>query len=129
YLGQLLAGHAGGRFAIQYSDHVEGDGDALFARASEIGLEGIVSKRADSLSSPGRTNLWIKAKARQVDDVLIAGYTTSAAAEGLAALAAAERVDGELRYIGKIGTGFDADTQRSLQRRLETLADGGIPLE
>ena len=129
YLSQLLAGHAGGRFAIQYSDHVEGDGDALFARASEIGLEGIVSKRADSLSSPGRTNLWIKAKARQVDDVLIAGYTTSAAAEGLAALAAAEWVDGELRYIGKIGTGFDADTQRNLERRLEALADGGIPLE
>ncbi|MGN6488534.1 MAG: DNA ligase D [Devosia sp.] len=129
YLSQLIAGVSGGRSAIQYSDHVEGDGDALFARASEMGLEGIVSKREDSLSSPGRTNLWIKSKARQVEDVLIAGYTTSAAAEGLAALVAADWVDGELRYIGKIGTGFDSNTQHSLEARLAALADGGVPLE
>ena len=129
YLSQLIAGVSGGRSAIQYSDHVEGDGDALFARASEMGLEGIVSKREDSLSSPGRTNLWVKSKARQVEDVLIAGYTTSAAAEGLAALVAADWVDGELRYIGKIGTGFDSNTQHSLEARLAALADGGVALE
>jgi DNA ligase D len=129
YLSQLIAGVTGGRSAIQYSDHVEGDGDALFERVSEMGLEGIVSKREDSMSSPGRTNLWIKAKARKVEDVLIAGYTTSTAAEGLAALAAAEWVDGELKYIGKIGTGFDSATQKSLEARLAALSDGGVPLE
>src|SRR5690606_28122293 len=46
-LARLLAGHVSARSAIQYSDHVPGDGMALFERAAELGLEGIISKRTD----------------------------------------------------------------------------------
>ncbi|TIP50457.1 MAG: ATP-dependent DNA ligase, partial [Mesorhizobium sp.] len=44
-LAELLAGQAANA-AIQYSDHVEGDGQGLYDQASELGLEGVVSKRA-----------------------------------------------------------------------------------
>src|SRR5207253_2744473 len=36
------------RSPIQISDHVDGEGEALFAQASRLGLEGIVSKKADA---------------------------------------------------------------------------------
>ena len=36
------------RSPVQFSEHIEGDGDALFAQASRMGLEGIVSKKADA---------------------------------------------------------------------------------
>ncbi len=128
-LSQLLAGHLTGRSAIQFSDHVAGDGRALYERASEMGLEGIVSKRASAPYHHGRSPSWIKAKALNVGDFVIAGYTTSEAAGGLAALALGEWEDGELQYRGKCGSGFDADTLKQLLARLEPLRAGAVPLE
>lgn len=128
-LAQLLGGHITGRSAIQISDHVEGSGDALYERASELGLEGIVSKRADARYQSGRTSTWVKVKARPTGDFVIAGYTVSAAAEGLASLALGEWVDGELEYRGKCGTGFDAATLVQLLRKLEPLQDPTLKIE
>lgn len=128
-LSQMLGGHISGRSAIQLSDHVEGDGDALYERASELGLEGIVSKRTNATYQSGRTSTWVKVKAKPVGDFVIAGYTVSAAAEGLASLALAEFVDGELEYRGKCGTGFDAAMLTQLLHRLEPLQDPALKLE
>lgn len=128
-LAQLLGGHVSGRSAIQVSDHVESNGDALYERASELGLEGIVSKRADAKYQSGRTSTWVKVKSKPIGDFVIAGYTTSAAAGGLASLALAEFVDGELEYRGKCGTGFDAPMLAQLLRRLEPLQDPALKLE
>ena len=127
-LSQLLAG-AGGRSAIQLSDHVLGDGRALYDRATELGLEGIISKRATVPYESGRTKTWTKTKAAQVGDFVIAGYTVSDAAEGLAALGLGEWVDGELQYRGKVGTGFDAGTAATLLSRLRSLEAGATALD
>ncbi|KQU95639.1 DNA ligase D [Devosia sp. Root105] len=128
-LAQMLGGHISGRSAIQFSDHVAGDGAALYERASELQLEGIVSKRTNATYQSGRTTTWVKVKAKPVGDFVIAGYTVSAAAEGLASLALAEFVDGELEYRGKCGTGFDAPMLAQLLRRLEPLQDPALKLE
>jgi DNA ligase D len=128
-LAGLFAGHTGPRSPLQLSDHIEGDGQALFERAAELGLEGVVSKRTNSTYQPGRSHAWVKAKALKSGDFVIAGYTVSDAAEGLAALAVAEWVDGELHYRGKVGTGFDAGDLAMLFDRLATLAGEGEPLE
>ena len=128
-LAQFLAGHTSGRSAIQLSDHVVGDGQALYDRASELGLEGIVSKRASVPYQSGRSKTWTKTKALNVGDFVIAGYTTSQAAEGLAALALGEWVDGELQYRGKVGTGFDSAMLHNLHERLEPLRSGAIKLD
>lgn len=128
-LSQMLGGHISGRSAIQLSDHVEGDGEALYEQASALGLEGIVSKRTNATYQSGRTSTWVKVKAKPSGDFVIAGYTVSAAAEGLASLALAEFVDGELEYRGKCGTGFDAAMLAQLHRRLEPLQDPALKLE
>src|SRR5690606_14589125 len=120
-LARLLAAHIGGRSAIQYSDHVEGDGEALYQRASEIGLEGVISKRADAPYTAGRSATWLKSKAQKLGEFVIAGYSASAAAGGIGAIGVAEWVDGDLEYRGKVGTGFDMATMGSLLERLEAL--------
>ncbi|TIS31748.1 MAG: DNA ligase D, partial [Mesorhizobium sp.] len=127
-LAELLAGQAANS-AIQYSDHVEGDGRGLYDQASDLGLEGVVSKRADAIYMSGRTKSWTKVKAQKTDDFVIAGYTVSDRAEGLAALGMAEFVDGELHYRGKVGTGFDRDMATDLLTRLERLTAGATPPE
>ncbi|RWO41546.1 MAG: DNA ligase D [Mesorhizobium sp.] len=132
-LAQMLSG-LGANSAIQFSDHVEGSGQGLYDQAAELGLEGVVSKRATAIYQSGRSKSWTKTKALLSDDFVIAGFTISDAAEGLAALGMAEFEDGELHYRGKVGTGFDAATAGELLARLEPLREGatapeGVPRE
>ncbi|TIT41983.1 MAG: ATP-dependent DNA ligase, partial [Mesorhizobium sp.] len=73
-LAELLGG-LGANSAIQFSDHVEGSGQGLFDQASDMGLEGVVSKRATAIYQSGRTKSWTKTKALKSEDFVIAGYT------------------------------------------------------
>ena len=45
-------------------EHLEGDGAKIFKAACRLGLEGIVSKRADSTYRAGRSTMWLKIKNR-----------------------------------------------------------------
>ena len=48
--------------AIQYGDHLIGDGPAIFANVCRLGLEGIVSKHVDSPYRSGPSKTWLKCK-------------------------------------------------------------------
>ena len=50
------------RPGIRFNEHVEGDGPTVFAYACKMGLEGIVSKRKDSMYRSGRSPDWLKSK-------------------------------------------------------------------
>ncbi|MFO1140817.1 MAG: DNA ligase D, partial [Amaricoccus sp.] len=126
-LAQLL-GQADRRSAIQLGDHVRGGGAAFYEQVSRMGLEGVVSKRADAPYQPGRSKTWVKCKAKLFGDFVIAGYTASDVAGGLGALALGEWVDGELAYRGKVGTGFDAATLADLLARLGPIEDAELAL-
>jgi bifunctional non-homologous end joining protein LigD len=58
-LEQLLAKAPPG---IQYSEHLEGDGAAIFAHACKLGIEGIVSKHREHQYRSGRSKTWLKVK-------------------------------------------------------------------
>ena len=59
-LSSLLARVAPG---LRFNEHIdEKDGPLVFAQACKLGLEGIVSKRRDSLYRSGRSSDWIKSK-------------------------------------------------------------------
>jgi bifunctional non-homologous end joining protein LigD len=109
---------------IRYGDHVEGPGAAVLEQACAMGLEGIVCKRADAPYRAGRGRDWLKVKCRRRDEVVVIGYTAPEGSRvGLGALLVATREEGgALRYAGKVGTGFDDATLRSLTRRLDAIA-------
>jgi bifunctional non-homologous end joining protein LigD len=50
------------RPGIRFNEHIEGDGPTVFAHACKMGLEGIVSKRKDSMYRSGRSPDWLKMK-------------------------------------------------------------------
>jgi bifunctional non-homologous end joining protein LigD len=107
--------------ALQISDHVVGNGRAFFEQASQLGLEGIISKRADAPYQQTRTRSWLKIKCRQSDEFRIVGFGASEAAGGIGALLLADEEDGSLRYVGRVGTGFSTAEMRSLLARLDAL--------
>lgn len=87
------------RSAIQFSDHVDGDGAGFFQAAVELGLEGIVSKRIASRYCSGRTRSWVKTKNMVENEFVLVG--TDRDANGIPwALLASDR-NGELQFVGR----------------------------
>jgi bifunctional non-homologous end joining protein LigD len=113
---------------LRFSDHVTGDGAQLLARACAQGLEGLIAKRADSPYSEQRSRDWLKLKCSQEQELVIGGFTApKGSREDFGALLVGHFEDGELRYAGKVGTGFDRATLRDLAARLAPLVRDSSP--
>ena len=127
-LERLVSGAPAGGI-IRYSDHVEGKGERFHAEACRRGLEGIVSKRSDSMYVPGRSGLWLKAKCASRQEFVIGGYTEPQSSRaGLGALLLGTHENGRgLRYRGRVGTGFTHETLRDLQKKLARLETKASP--
>ena len=50
------------RHSIRFTEHLVGDGPTVFEHVCRIGLEGIVSKRADGPYRSGPSKVWLKSK-------------------------------------------------------------------
>jgi bifunctional non-homologous end joining protein LigD len=102
------------------STHIESDGAAAYALASERKFEGIISKRADQPYRPGRGDDWRKTKCLQSDEFAVVGYTPGKGSRtGFGSLLLA-RPDPEhgWRYAGRVGSGFNNEQIRELSRRI-----------
>ena len=106
------------------------DGHALLQAADEQGLEGVIAKRVESRYLAGRrTNEWLKVKVQREQEFVVAGYTRGAGrrAGTFGALVLGVHEDGELRYVGNVGTGFDDGEIRKLLALLAPLHRADSP--
>jgi bifunctional non-homologous end joining protein LigD len=124
-LAALLAA-ADGR--LRYSDHIVGRGEQLFTRFCDAGLEGVVSKRADSPYAGTRDGRWVKTKCTRRQEFVIVGWLPSDKARGFRSLLLGVHEDGALRYAGKVGTGFSEDEMARLLARMTPLATSTPPV-
>ncbi|MDH3744124.1 MAG: DNA ligase D [Acidobacteriota bacterium] len=105
---------------LRYSDHIDERGEDMYQQVRQMGLEGLVAKRADSAYRGGRSDRWIKVRAERSGDFVVVGFTEPKGSRpGLGALHLAAYYDGELRYAGRVGTGFSDKLLTKLRRRLE----------
>jgi bifunctional non-homologous end joining protein LigD len=102
-----------GKSPVQFSEHVEGDGDALFAHASRMGLEGIVSKKADARYQQSRSTTWVKVKRVDVAPFVVIGFMSNMPKAASSLLLAEER-EGQLEYAGRVGSGIGDAKAREL---------------
>lgn len=118
-LASILENDAG---LVRYSDHFQGPGEDLYKSACRHSLEGIISKRADRPYKEGRTADWLKIKCTNSQEFVIGGFTEPAGARaGFGALLVGLHENGDLRYCGKVGTGYSDRTLIELRSRLEKL--------
>lgn len=114
--------------SILYSDHVTGDGEKVLRECCRLGLEGIVSKRADRPYVSRRTLSWVKTKCMGRDEFVIGGWQPSEKKErAFSSLLLGEFDNGKLRYRGRVGTGFDAQRLAEIARHLPSLARDRSP--
>ncbi|MEB8386753.1 DNA ligase D [Rhodobacteraceae bacterium KMM 6894] len=103
----LLLGDAPPDGPIRFSAHIVGNGPKVFAHACKAGAEGIISKRIDAPYRGTRTKSWRKVKCTRRQEFVIVGYSPSdKAGRPFASLLLASHEGGNLRYKGRVGTGF-----------------------
>ncbi|MEZ4359052.1 MAG: DNA ligase D [Kofleriaceae bacterium] len=105
---------------LRFGDHVAEQGEALLAQVVKLGLEGVVAKRLSSKYRASRSRDWLKLKADPEADFAVCGYTPPKGSRtGLGALHLCVRVEGQWRWAGKVGSGFDDKELAALRRELE----------
>ncbi len=107
-----------------------GQGSALLAATREQGLEGVIGKRLDARYVSGRHGAWIKLKNWGRQEAVIGGWRGGQGARAGrigALLLGVYDAGGELRYVGRVGTGFDTHELERLAELLEPLARSVTP--
>jgi bifunctional non-homologous end joining protein LigD len=103
-------------------DHIEREGEAFMEQVTQMGLEGIIAKKADSPYRKGRSGQWLKIKAEPTGDFVIVGFTEPKRSRGhFGALQLADNIDGTLVYAGRVGTGFNDALLSELKSLLDPI--------
>jgi bifunctional non-homologous end joining protein LigD len=119
----------GQRNVLRYSEHFQGNGDTFFKHACEYGIEGIVSKLADSPYESTRNRNWLKVKCSKQQEFVIVGYTPSSKGlPGFGSLVLGVYEKGKLIYAGRVGTGFTFKQRTELKKQLDKLSRERSPL-
>src|SRR5579859_4388709 len=127
---QLLQRMLNANDRFRYADHQPEHGKELYELAKETGLEGIVAKRADSRYVSDRSTSWAKLKVSQTLDAVVGGWTearTEAIPFGSLLLGLYEGK--KLRFIGHVGSGFDAKRHAELSAKFKELREAASPFE
>jgi bifunctional non-homologous end joining protein LigD len=105
---------------LRYVDHLAGRGEEMFRGVRELGLEGVMAKRADSPYRAGRSRDWIKIRSDRAADFAVVGFTAAEGSRtGFGSLHLAYAEEGRFVYVGRAGSGFSEAELRTLREELE----------
>jgi bifunctional non-homologous end joining protein LigD len=128
-LEELLKPHAGSG-PLSFSEHVKGSGGDVFARACDLKLEGIISKRADAPYRSGRQATWLKSKCGMEQEFVVIGWRPSdKKGRAFSSLLLAVREEGKLRYAGRVGSGYSGARLDELEKQFRRLARPSSPVD
>lgn len=113
---------------VELVSHRIGSGEAFLQEACEKGWEGLIAKRADAPYVTGRSKSWLKFKCSKEQEFVVGGYTDPQGSRvGFGALLVGYYEDKELRYAGKVGTGYNTPLLLALTERMAPLERDGSP--
>jgi DNA ligase D-like protein (predicted ligase) len=113
---------------VRFTAHRNRAGEAYFEEACRRRWEGLVAKQADSPYRAGRSRAWLKFKCEHGQELVIGGFTAPRGTrEEFGALLLGYYQGDQLRYAGKVGTGFDRATLRDMGARLRALRRADPP--
>ncbi len=113
---------------IRYTAHRNEHGKRYHREACGKHWEGLIAKEADAAYVHGRSRRWLKLKCVHRQEFVIGGWTDPQGSRtGFGALLVGYHEDGDLRYAGKVGTGYDEETLERLRKRMDGLARESPP--
>ncbi|HKH00329.1 MAG TPA: DNA ligase D [Bradyrhizobium sp.] len=113
-----------------YVGYVEAQGNRVLQHACNMGLEGVVGKRRESIYRSGRAEDWVKLKCTKSDNFPIVAFVEKLGARPrrIASLYLGRRKQGKLLYAGKARTGYSESTAREIREQLDPLIVETSPL-
>ena len=113
---------------IELVEHRFEEGESFLEEACDKGWEGLIAKRADAPYTTGRSKNWLKFKCSKEQEFVIGGFTEPQGARvGFGALLVGYFDGDQLRYAGKVGTGYNDALLRDLTKRLSRSERGQSP--
>jgi DNA ligase D-like protein (predicted ligase) len=107
---------------LRFTVHRVGEGEAFREEACRKGWEGVIAKRAASPYASGRSKDWLKFKCVNEQEFVIVGFTNPAGSRtAFGSLLVGYHENGELRYAGKVGTGYSQEVLRELGDQLRKI--------
>ena len=115
--------------ALLVARRLAADGLDAFAEAKRRGLEGVIAKNeAAPYQADTRSRDWLKVKVRAEEEFVIGGYTAPGGSRThFGALLVGAYRGRDLRYAGKVGTGFTGKSLADLMTRFRTLVSPTSP--
>jgi DNA ligase D-like protein (predicted polymerase)/DNA ligase D-like protein (predicted ligase)/DNA ligase D-like protein (predicted 3'-phosphoesterase) len=110
----------------RYSEDIP-NGKDLYEAAKKMDLEGIMAKDIDHAYFPGqRSRAWLKIKFRTTDDCIILGYTKGQGDRSalFGAIHLGKLEAGKMKYMGKVGTGYNVEKMKILLKRFLNTPQG-----
>jgi bifunctional non-homologous end joining protein LigD len=107
---------------IRVVHYIIDHGAKIYGASCQKKLEGVISKRIDSKYESGRSNSWVKAKCRLENEFVIGGFTDPGGTRlGFGALLLGFFDRGKFIYSGRVGSGFDSKTLKSIFNQLKSI--------
>ncbi len=108
---------------IKYHDHILEKGKDFFQAAKDMGLEGIVAKKIESLYKENiRSSEWLKIKIHQSEEAIICGFTQpKGSRKKFGSLILGKYLNDEMIFCGHTGTGFNDKSLNEIFQKMESL--------
>ena len=115
---------------LRYSEHLLGSGKKILSSSCKLGLEGIISKDAESLYLQKRSPEWQKSKCTKSQEFIIGGLVAPLKGKRelfRSLMLGSYNKKKELIYHGNVGTGFTKDSIKELYKLFKKYATDEMP--
>jgi bifunctional non-homologous end joining protein LigD len=116
---------------VELSGVIDGDVRHILESAEELGLEGVMAKRADGRYVGQRSRSWLKLKFERTQEVVVGGWRPGKGERGqsVGSLLLGIPDGSRLRYVGRVGSGFSTRELTELRQQLDALPRKTSPFE
>jgi bifunctional non-homologous end joining protein LigD len=115
---------------IIFSEHIPDRGQDFFKLACQMKLEGIIAKLSSAPYTSGRNDFWLKIKCQTRQEFVIGGWTEAKGGRnGFGSLLLGLYQKGKLRYVGRVGTGFNSASLKEIKELLKKIPTYKSPFD
>jgi bifunctional non-homologous end joining protein LigD len=116
---------------LRLADQIQSDSAEMLARVCNQHLEGLVAKKIDSRYVGDRSTDWLKIKCHREQEFVVGGaaFVPGRGTGTFSSLLVGVKTGKRLKYVGRVGGGFNAQERAEWHQRSKKLAQKDSPFD